>query len=64
MDSWSGNNIFLGDGFFNSFYTYFDLENNQVGIAHNKENLTIEKVLTLNQMDYDEEDWEEWDSLL
>ena len=31
-----GSTIFLGDGFFNSFYTFFDLENKRVGLAHNR----------------------------
>ena len=56
--------IFLGDGFFNSFYTFFDLENQQVGIAHNRENITVEKVLTLNKLDQNETDWADWDDLL
>jgi hypothetical protein len=30
------NQLFLGDGFFNRYYTYFDLENKKIGIAKNK----------------------------
>jgi len=28
--------LFLGDGFFNRFYTFFDIENRKIGIAKNK----------------------------
>ncbi len=28
--------LFLGDGFFNRYYTYFNLDIKQVGIAKNK----------------------------
>ena len=62
MNSWGGA-IFLGDGFFNRFYTYVDLEQNKVGIAQNKENLTIEKILTLNDLGYEDKDWEDWGDL-
>lgn len=37
--------IFLGDGFFNRFYTFFDLENSKVGIATNRENITMSDIL-------------------
>lgn len=39
--------IFLGDGFFNRFYTYFDLEQDKVGIAKNLENITMDDILSL-----------------
>ncbi len=32
--------IFLGDGFFNRYYTYFDITNRQVGFAKNREDLS------------------------
>ena len=35
-----GNTAFLGDGFFNQFYTYFDLVNLEVSIAKNKNQLS------------------------
>jgi hypothetical protein len=28
--------IFLGDAFFNRFYTFFDLEEKKIGIAKNR----------------------------
>jgi hypothetical protein len=48
--------LFLGDGFFNRYYTYFNLEDKQVGIAKNKEAIAIEKIIQ-NKMDTDVEDW-------
>ena len=36
-----GNSIILGDGFFKRYYTFFDLEDREVGIAENKEVLTV-----------------------
>lgn len=39
--------LFLGDGFFNRFYTYFDLDQNVVGLALNRENLTMDKIYSL-----------------
>lgn len=38
------NQLFIGDGFFNRFYTYFDIDNNQIGIAKNKENLSYKNM--------------------
>ena len=32
--------LFLGDGFFNRYYTYFDLEYKEIGVAKNKEVLS------------------------
>lgn len=37
--------LFLGDGFFNRYYTYFDLDQKQIGIAKNKEIIKLEKIL-------------------
>ena len=49
--------LFLGDGFFNRYYTYFNLEYKQVGIAKNKETISIEKIIQ-NKLDADVQDWE------
>jgi hypothetical protein len=49
--------LFLGDGFFNRYYTYFNLEDKQVGIAKNKETISIEKIIQ-NKLDADVQDWE------
>ena len=38
------NQLFIGDGFFNRFYTYFDIDSNQIGIAKNKEDLSYKKM--------------------
>ena len=48
--------IFLGDGFFNRFYTYFDLENEKVGIAKNRENITLADIIKQNG-EYTPDDW-------
>lgn len=48
--------LFLGDGFFNRYYTYFNLEKREVGIAKNNEVITIEKIIQ-NKLDADNEDW-------
>ena len=54
----AGNSIILGDGFFRRYYTFFDLENKEVGIAQNKEVLTVEDILNQPPQDeYLEEDW-------
>lgn len=37
--------LFLGDGFFNRYYTFFDLEKKKVGIAKNKEVIKMEKII-------------------
>jgi hypothetical protein len=53
-----GNNVFIGDGFFNEYYTYFDLHNNEVGIAKNNNNLSYKNtfqpysVLTQNDIKF------------
>lgn len=55
--------IILGDGFFNRFYMYVDLDSDQIGLAKNRENITLQDVLELNDLIYDAEDWvdfEEW----
>jgi hypothetical protein len=49
--------IFLGDGFFFRFYTYFDLEAQKVGIAKNRENITLTEILTTQTLAYDPSDW-------
>lgn len=35
-----GSTVFIGDGFFNQYYTYFDLVKLEVGIAKNKNKLS------------------------
>jgi hypothetical protein len=37
--------LFLGDGFFNRYYTYFNLEKTQLGIAKNKEVITVDRII-------------------
>ena len=32
--------LFLGDGFFNRYYAYFNLQDRKIGIAKNKETLS------------------------
>lgn len=32
--------MLIGDGFFMRYYTYFDIENREIGIAKNKEELS------------------------
>jgi hypothetical protein len=32
--------VLIGDGFFNRFYAYFDLDNKQIGLAKNREILS------------------------
>jgi hypothetical protein len=49
--------IFLGDAFFFRFYTYFDLEAQKVGIAKNRENITLTEILTTQTFEYDPFDW-------
>jgi hypothetical protein len=39
-----GNSVFLGDGFFIQYYTFFDLQNNEIGIAKNKNNLNYQNM--------------------
>lgn len=36
----NSNQLFLGDGFFNRYYTFFDLQLRQIGIARNQEDLS------------------------
>jgi len=48
--------LFLGDGFFNRFYTYFNLEKKEIGIAKNNENITVERIIK-NDLDADKSDW-------
>ena len=40
--------LILGDGFFNRFYIFMDLEDHEVGIAKNKQNITMEKIFDLD----------------
>ena len=40
-----GNGIILGDGFFRRYYTFFDLDKHEIGIAKNRENLTVKEIL-------------------
>lgn len=48
--------MFLGDGFFNTYYTLFDIEDNKVGFAKNKENLTLDFIFK-NGIEYDASEW-------
>lgn len=51
--------IFLGDAFFNRFYTFFDLENQKVGIAKNRENITIADIIDQGKsITFNSTDWE------
>jgi hypothetical protein len=51
--------IFLGDAFFNRFYTFFDLENQKVGIAKNRENITIAEIIDQGKsITFNSTDWE------
>ncbi len=45
IESVSGmSELFLGDGFFNRYYTYFNLDTKQLGIAKNKEVITVKRI--------------------
>ncbi len=46
----------MGDGFFNRYYTFFDIGRNVVGIAKNKENLTLDNIIN-HKIKYVESDW-------
>lgn len=37
--------VILGDAFFSKYFAYFDLEDYQIGLARNKEVITLEDVL-------------------
>ena len=54
--------IFLGDGFFNRYYTYFDISNRQVGFAKNREDLSY-KNMYIDESEMDSEDREFFDNL-
>jgi hypothetical protein len=47
--------ILVGDGFFNRYYTYFDVRRRKIGIAKNLENLsyknTYKPVTALSEQD-------------
>jgi hypothetical protein len=36
---------------------YVDLDSDQIGLAKNRENITLQDVLELNDLIYDAEDW-------
>lgn len=42
--------LFLGDGFFNRYYTYFNIEDKKIGIAKNKEVIPIKRLID-NELD-------------
>ena len=50
-----GNMMFIGDGFFNQYYTFFDLQNKEIGIAKNRNKLSYKNTFrpysTLTQSD-------------
>jgi hypothetical protein len=50
--------LFLGDGFFNRYYTYFDLQNKNVGIAKNNEQISLEQ-LVKNKISLTSDDWKD-----
>jgi hypothetical protein len=52
-----GSMIFLGDAFFNRFYTYFDLQGQKVGIAKNRENITMSEIISNQYLKYSAADW-------
>jgi pepsin A len=54
--------LFLGDGFFNRYYAFFDLENKQIGLAKNREQLSHSNVY-IAESEMDEEDRKFFDGL-
>ncbi len=46
----------LGDGFFNRFYTYFNIEKRKIGIANNVEDIKLEDILKKSS-DYESKTW-------
>ena len=36
--------VLIGDGFFNRYYTYFDIQGKEIGLAKNKENLSYKNM--------------------
>lgn len=51
------NELLIGDGFFNRYYTYFDIQNLEIGFAKNKEKLDY-KNMYKNYSELDNEDKE------
>ena len=47
--------LFLGDGFFNRYYTYFNLQDRKIGIAKNKEVLSHTNMY-IDESQMDDED--------
>ena len=47
--------VLIGDGFFNRFYAYFDIESKKIGLAKNKEILSYKKMYK-QATDLDNED--------
>ena len=45
------NEIILGDGFFRRYYTFFNLGKREIGIAKNREDLTVEQILDHPSLD-------------
>lgn len=39
-----GSEMLIGDGFFSRYYTYFDIENKEVGFARNKEEISYKNM--------------------
>lgn len=48
--------LFLGDGFFSRYYTYFDLQTKRVGLAKNKQVIPLSKLIE-NKLDANPNDW-------
>ncbi len=57
IESVSTGGLYLGDGFFNRYYTYFDIGGRQIGFAKNKENLSY-KNMVKDESVLDDEDKE------
>ena len=47
--------VFIGDGFFNRFYAYFDLQSKEIGLAKNRETLSY-KNMYRPYKDFDKDD--------
>lgn len=57
IESSRGATFLIGDGFFNRYYTYFDLAERRIGLARNKEVLSY-KNMYKPYSDLDDEDKE------